>query len=120
MTDSNTEPEAEAASDGDKPSTDQTSRADFLARATGVGSSVKQALTVPALAVLSALIIGGFIIAVTDVDSLKLWGDDPVEAFRSTMRGIGDAYSALFEGSLGSRRALAPKFRTECLHPAWR
>jgi simple sugar transport system permease protein len=104
-----TEPntESEPASDGDGADTGPTGKADFLARATGVGSSIKQALTVPALAVLSALIIGAFIIAVTDVDSLKLWGDDPGEAFSSTMRGIGDAYRALFEGSLGSRNALA-------------
>ncbi len=79
---------------------------DFLARATGVGSSMKQALMVPALALLSALFIGAVIIAVTDVDSLRLWGDDPGEAFSSTLRGIGNAYKALFVGSLGSRRAI--------------
>ena len=104
MTEPNTEPVTDSGGDGAEP--DQSGRADFLARATGVGSSIRQALTVPALAVLSALIIGAFIIAVTDVDSLKLWGDDPGEAFRSTMSGIGDAYRALFEGSLGSRTAL--------------
>jgi simple sugar transport system permease protein len=79
---------------------------DFLTRATGLGSSIRLALTVPALALFSALVIGAFIIAVTDVDSLKMWGDDPGEAFRSTMTGISDAYRALFEGSLGSRRAI--------------
>ena len=107
MTESNTEPETETESDGAEAASESAGQADFLARATGVGSSIKQALTVPALAVLSALIIGALIIAVTDVDSLKLWGDDPGEAFRSTISGIGDAYRALFEGSLGSRRALA-------------
>ena len=79
---------------------------DFWTRATGVGSSVRQAVTVPLLAVFSALVIGAIIIAVTDVDSLKMWGDDPGAAFRSTMSGIGDAYRALFEGSLGSPRAI--------------
>ncbi len=101
------QPETESEGEqGGAPDTEQPSGADFLARATGVGSSIKEALTVPALALLSALFIGALIIAVTDVDSLKLWGDDPGEAFRSTMSGIGDAYGALFEGSLGSRRAL--------------
>ena len=104
MTDADAGPEADG--EGEGAETDQTGTTDFLARATGVGSSIKQAITVPALALLSALIIGAFIIALTDVDSLKLWGDDPGEAFRSTMSGIGDAYRALFEGSLGSRRAL--------------
>jgi simple sugar transport system permease protein len=63
-------------------------------------------LTVPALALVTALIIGALIIAVTDVDNLRLWGDDPGEAFRSTFGGIGDAYKALFVGSLGSVRAI--------------
>ncbi|MGI9605842.1 MAG: ABC transporter permease [Acidimicrobiales bacterium] len=79
---------------------------DWLARATGVGSSLKQALIVPALALVSALIIGAIIIAVTDVDNIKLMGDDPGEALGNMMSGIGDAYEALFEGSLGSRRAI--------------
>ena len=79
---------------------------DLFSRITGVGSSLGQALVVPALALLSALIIGAIIIAVTDVDNLKIWDDDPAEAFRSTMSGIGDAYRALFEGSVGSRTAL--------------
>jgi ABC-type uncharacterized transport system permease subunit len=78
----------------------------LLSRITGVGSSLGQALLVPALAFVTALIVGAFIIAVTDVDNLKLWGDDPAEAFRSTLSGIGDAYKALFVGSLGSVNAI--------------
>ena len=73
---------------------------------TGVGSSLRQALTVPALALVTALIIGAIIIAVTDVDNLRLWGDEPGEAFRATFTGIADAYKALFVGSLGSVRAI--------------
>jgi simple sugar transport system permease protein len=63
-------------------------------------------LVIPALALLTALIIAAFIIAVTDIDTLPLWGSDPGEAFRLTMRGIGRAYKALFIGSLGSVRAI--------------
>jgi simple sugar transport system permease protein len=74
---------------------------------TGVGTSVGRALVVPALALLTALIIGAVIIAVTDIDTLSLWGDDPGEAFRQTATGIGDAYKALFVGSLGSVRAVS-------------
>lgn len=84
----------------------ESTPADFLDRATGRGSSIKQALLVPTLALFSALFVGAIIIALTDVDSLRLWGDDPGAAFRSTLSGIGDAYVALFEGSLGSRRAI--------------
>lgn len=80
---------------------------DWFARVSGVGSSVGQAIVVPALAVLTALIIGAVIIALTDVDTLPLWGSDPAEAFRLTMDGILDAFRALFVGSLGSTRAIS-------------
>lgn len=86
---------------------DESRQPEWLTRVTGVGSSVRQALLVPALAFLTALIIGAFIIAVTDVDTLPLWGQDPVEAFRLTMSGIFDAYKALFVGSVGSPRAIS-------------
>lgn len=79
----------------------------WYARVSGVGSSVGQAVIVPALAVLTALIIGAVIIAITDVDTLPLWGTDPAEAFRLTMDGIFSAFKALFVGSLGSPRAIS-------------
>jgi simple sugar transport system permease protein len=79
----------------------------WYARVTGVGSSVGQAIVVPALALLTALIIGGIIIAVTDIDTLEIWGESPGEAFRLTWNGIFDAYKALFVGSLGSPRAIS-------------
>ena len=80
---------------------------EWFVRVSGVGSSLKQAILVPALALLTALIIGGFIIAVTDLDVLKIWGQDPIEAFRLTMSGIFDAYKALVVGSVGSPRAIS-------------
>ena len=103
MTDS--EPDDVSSADIDDDTAEQTPTG-WLTRATGVGSSLGQALVVPALALLSALIIGAIIIAVTDVDNIKLMGDDPGEAISSMLSGIWDAYRALFEGSLGSRRAI--------------
>ena len=88
------------------PATGKRPDPDWWARMTGVGTSVRRALLLPALAVLSALIIGAFIIAVTDIDTLKIWGSDPGEAFSRTVSGIGDAYRALFVGSLGSTKAI--------------
>ncbi|MCL1602221.1 MAG: ABC transporter permease [Actinomycetia bacterium] len=79
----------------------------WYARVSGVGSSLAQAMIVPVLAVLTALIIGAVIIALTDVDTLPLWGSDPAEAFRLTMDGIFNAFKALFLGSLGSPRAIS-------------
>ena len=79
----------------------------WFARVSGVGSSLKEAILVPALALLTALIIGGIIIALTDLDTLSVWGEDPVEAFKLTVGGVFDAYRALFVGSLGSPRAIS-------------
>ena len=92
------------------PPDDQNTQQEIPAwfeRVTGVGTSMRQALIIPALALLTALVIGAIIIAVTDLDNLRLWGSDPGEAFTSTFRGIFDAYKALFVGSVGSPRAVA-------------
>jgi len=94
----------EAPGDGDWGDQGYSS---WYARVTGVGSSIGQAIVIPLLAVFTALLIGAFIIAVTDVDTLPLWGSDPGEAFRLTFSGIFDAFKALFVGSLGSPRAIS-------------
>ena len=99
-------PDSAGAGSGDE-------RPEWLDRVTGVGSSLAQAMVVPALAVVTALIVGAVIIAVTDLDTLSLWSSDPGEAFQQTMSGIGKAYKALFVGSLGSSRAI-----TETLYAA--
>jgi general nucleoside transport system permease protein len=83
---------------------DERSRMD---RISGVGGRTLDAILVPALAVISALLIGGLIIAVTDVDILRLWDDDPGEAFRRTLDVVGGAYESLFVGSVGSVNALS-------------
>ncbi len=94
----------EAPGDGDWGDQGYSS---WYTRVTGVGSSIGQAIVIPLLAVFTALLIGAFIIAVTDVDTLPLWGSDPGEAFRLTFSGIFDAFKALFVGSLGSPRAIS-------------
>ncbi|MCJ7781928.1 MAG: ABC transporter permease [Acidimicrobiia bacterium] len=94
----------EEPGDGDRGDEGYSS---WYARVTGVGSSIGQAIVIPLLAVFTALVIGAFIIAVTDVDTLPLWGSDPGEAFRLTMSGIFDAFKALFVGSLGSPGAIS-------------
>ena len=74
---------------------------------TGVGSRLRAALLVPILALITALLLGGLIIALSDVDVLRLWGDDPGKAFSESLNTIGRSYKALFEGSLGSSNALS-------------
>ncbi len=92
---------------GPPPGTGDQGYPDWFARVTGVGLATKDAIVVPLLAVLTALFIGGVIIAVTDVDTLALWGESPGEAFRATVGGVFDAYKALFQGSLGSVSAIS-------------
>jgi ABC-type uncharacterized transport system permease subunit len=56
---------------------------------------------VPVLAIVSALIVGAIIIALGDLDTLKLWGSDPGAASSETWNRISDAYVALFQGAVG-------------------
>jgi simple sugar transport system permease protein len=79
----------------------------LMAEISGVGVDWRTALLVPALAVLTALIVSAFIIAVTDVDVLRLWGSEPGEAWSRTWHTIRDAYWALFQGSFGGLRAVS-------------
>ena len=73
----------------------------FFKDLTGAGSTFnwRANVLVPLLAILSALIVGGIIIALGDLDTLKLWGSDPGQAFSDTFNRLGDAYVALFKGA---------------------
>jgi ABC-type uncharacterized transport system permease subunit len=64
-----------------------------------------QAVLVPVLAVFTALVIGGIIIAVSSPDVLAAWKGfpgDPLGAIATTFGTVFEAYLALFEGSFGS------------------
>jgi ABC-type uncharacterized transport system permease subunit len=69
---------------------------------TGVGLDWRNALLVPLLAILTALIVSAIIIAVTDIDALRLWGSEPGRAASLTFGTIRDAFVGLFEGAFGS------------------
>lgn len=79
----------------------------FLRDLTGVGANWRSAVLVPALALLSAMIVGAVIIAVTDIDALRLLGSDPGAAFSQMWDSIWGAYKWLFLGSVGSLRAIS-------------
>ncbi len=76
-------------------------------RTTGVGTKLAKSLLIPTLAFFTALVVGAVIIAITDIDTLRLWGDDPGEALSQTGTEVSDAYKALVQGSVGSGRALS-------------
>lgn len=95
MTDLDTTPSPEPPNKGPM--------SDLFKDLTGVGRQFnwRANVLVPALAILSALIVGGIIIAFGDLDTLKLWGSDPGQAATDTFERLGDSYVALFEGSMG-------------------
>lgn len=74
-----------------------------------------RSITLPLLAVLTALLIGAVIIALSNPDVLAAWGNvfqDPVEALATTWYTIFDAYLALFEGSFGNPVRVVNGFST--------
>jgi simple sugar transport system permease protein len=64
-------------------------------------------LLLPTLAFLSALIVGGLIIALTDLDALGRLGSEPGAALANMFSGIAQAYRALVIGAVGSVRAVS-------------
>jgi ABC-type uncharacterized transport system permease subunit len=94
------EPKPEEKQPEEQPST-------FLERATGSRSGVLQAILVPTLAILSALIIGALIIALTDLEALALLGEDTLGALGQMVDGVWVAYKSLFLGAFGSIYAIS-------------
>lgn len=82
-------------------------RSPLMDRVTGVGTSVSRSLVLPTLAMLTALIIGAIIIALSDIEILRLLFDDPGAALGQIVSEVSGAYRALFRGSLGSVNALS-------------
>jgi len=79
----------------------------WLARATGVGESTLRALVLPTLAFITALIIGALIIAVSDVDNLRILFADPGTALGNMVEEVARSYRALFDGAVGSINAIS-------------
>jgi ABC-type uncharacterized transport system permease subunit len=79
----------------------------FFRDLTGVTADWRSALLVPALAVVSAMIVGAFIIALTDIDALRTLGSDPGKALSQMWTSIYGAYKWMFLGSVGSLRAVS-------------
>jgi len=70
---------------------------------------VLRGVAVPALAVLTALIIGAIVIAITDAEVVAAYLNlfsAPGKALAATWRAVATSYSALFEGAFGSPREL--------------
>jgi len=101
---SESHPEDPNRKQGEESST-ETQRT--LRRMTGVDESWWRGLVVPGLSVLLALIVGGIIIMVTDVDAWRVMGENPVAAIGEMLNDVWVAYRALFMGAFGSVRAIS-------------
>ena len=58
-------------------------------------------LVLPVLALLSAFVIGGIFVILTDAELLGLWGSDPIAAIGSSWSAVSGTYAALLRGSIG-------------------
>jgi simple sugar transport system permease protein len=70
-----------------------------------VRRGTSQTILLPLLAVFTALVLGGLIIAFTNTDTLAAWGhffQNPWGALKSTGLVIYKAYAAMFEGAFGN------------------
>ena len=106
MTVEDTPAPAEADSPAPRPQDSEPDRRLFD-EIVGIGASVRQAVLLPLLALVTALLVSGLIIALSDIDNLRRLGDDPIDAIGDILATIGDAYWALLVGSVGSLQAIS-------------
>ena len=62
---------------------------------------VLRTLTIPVLAIVTGLIVGGVIIILTTENFWALMDESPLLAIQAGLRAVGSAYSALFTGAIG-------------------
>lgn len=67
----------------------------------------RQAILLPALALVSALILSALVVALSDIDNLERLGSEPGAALSNMFGDIGQAFWALLRGSVGSLRAIS-------------
>jgi len=62
---------------------------------------VWQVLSIPVLAILTGLLVGGVIIILTTEEVFAAWAQSPLASLAAAWDVVSNAYSALFTGSLG-------------------
>ena len=67
----------------------------------------RQAILLPALALVSALALSALVVAASDIDNLERLGSSPGTALSNMFGDIAQAYWALLRGSVGSLRAIS-------------
>jgi simple sugar transport system permease protein len=64
-------------------------------------------MVVPALAVITAFIIGAVVIVLTDFDHLSTFGTDPIGSIGGALGGVAKAYGAMLSGAFGDPGKIA-------------
>ncbi|MFN8630937.1 MAG: ABC transporter permease [Chloroflexota bacterium] len=66
----------------------------------------------PALALLTAFLLGAVVIVLTDFDHLRLLGSDPIAAISGAFGGLVRGYGAMLTGAIGSPARFAVAIQT--------
>ncbi len=66
----------------------------------------------PALALVTAFLLGAVLIVLTDFEHLRLIGTDPVAAIGGALGGVVDGYPALFTGAIGDPGRIVTAIQT--------
>jgi simple sugar transport system permease protein len=73
---------------------------------TALRSLIRRAL-VPTLAVITALLLGGVVIIITDFENLSRIGEDPAGALGGALGGVVNGYGAMLAGAFGNPERFA-------------
>jgi ABC-type uncharacterized transport system permease subunit len=83
--------------------------------ARGTGRRILNTLSIPVLAIFSALVISAFFIVGSDAVVLAAYArflSSPLHALAATWKAVADAYSALFLGAIGNPVTMVAAIRT--------
>lgn len=76
-----------------------------------IGPALRRIL-VPLLAVVTALLLGGVVIALTDFENLQKLGSDPLGALVGAVQGVLTAYRSMLIGAFGDPSRIATALQT--------
>jgi simple sugar transport system permease protein len=68
--------------------------------------------SVTILAIISGLLLGGLIVALTTEEAYSVFASSPLEAIRIGLGAAWDSYAALFNGSIGDPARISEAFRS--------
>jgi simple sugar transport system permease protein len=74
--------------------------------------SLARSALLPGLSVVSALILGGVVIVITDFENLSGIGSDPVGAIGGALSGVFNGYGAMIAGAFGDPTRIVTAFQT--------